>query len=175
MMGSCVVLIECVVCFYASIRYASGVVFNVLGIMMFEENEVLSNGFFEGYDWLTWLLVVNSAFGGISISFVFKYLDNMTRVFAQTAAMMVGLVLSVYLFDFVPTIGFICGFVVVCVAIYLYNLEEGLMEEGMERLQMTSIVLEDDEEEGLVHEVVDRPKRVRRGDEYVGVPLNDDG
>lgn len=134
--------------------YLSGVIFNVIGISIFEQDQVIGNGFFDGYSFMTWLLIVNSAFSGISISFVFKYLDNMTRVFAQTAAMMVGLVLSVYLFDFIPTIGFISGFIVVCIAIYLYNvkgddisIELNTTTNDGKRYIGVPIQLQDDEEE----------------------------
>ena len=52
---------------------------------------------------------------------VFKYLDNITNVYKNATTMMITMVLSAIYLDFHPTLTFVCGFMICCTSLLLYN------------------------------------------------------
>ncbi|KRX47851.1 UDP-N-acetylglucosamine transporter [Trichinella murrelli] len=65
---------------------------------------VLENGFFQGYNIFTWLVILLQAFGGLVIGMVVKYMDNIVKVFASSISIVLSGFLSYFLLaDFQPT------------------------------------------------------------------------
>jgi len=56
---------------------------------------ILTYGFFSGYNVYTWLYILSSAIMGLSVSFIFKYLDNVVRILCVAASIACTLLLSV--------------------------------------------------------------------------------
>ena len=78
-------------------------------------------GFFLGYDYLVWFIVVFQAFGGLLVAVVVKYADNIMKGFATSAAIILSCVASVYFFDYVITLQFTVGTLLVIASVYLYG------------------------------------------------------
>lgn len=82
-----------------SMLYAWGVVFNTIGVAVFDGQFIARNGLFHGYTRWTWMLLVNNALAGLAISAVLKHADNIVRVFAHTGAMVLTASINVVAFD----------------------------------------------------------------------------
>ena len=105
--------------FYQNIvLYLYGII--AIYIVLIIEGNHNEKGTFDGFDSKGInVLFVQSAMG-ISLSFIFKYLDNIVYVISLTVSMFIAAILSNILFDFPVTFSFICGMIIVTIAIYLY-------------------------------------------------------
>jgi len=98
-----------------------GMVFGLLGMAFNDGAAVSQKGFFFGYDYLVWFIVVFQAFGGLLVAVVVKYADNIMKGFATSAAIILSCVASVYFFDYVITLQFTFGTILVILSVYLYG------------------------------------------------------
>jgi len=98
-----------------------GMVFGLAGMAVNDGATVNEKGFFYGYDLLVWFIVVFQAFGGLLVAVVVKYADNIMKGFATSAAIILSCVASVYLFDYVITLQFTFGTLLVILSVYLYG------------------------------------------------------
>ena len=74
--------------------YSWGVLFNAMYVFFINGQEIAANGgLLQGYTPMVWLLIVNNALIGLAISAILKFANNLVRVFAHTAAMMLTMVL----------------------------------------------------------------------------------
>lgn len=71
---------------------------------------------------MTWVVVVNQAFGGLLVAIVIKYADNIIKGFATSIAIVVSTILSIFLFGFQLQPLFVFGSILVISAVYLYSL-----------------------------------------------------
>ena len=97
----------------------------LLGLMtaLFKDGpEILSNGWFYGYDIFTYLVIGNAACGGLLVAVVMKYADNILKGFACSISIIVSAVFAVFLFNFEITGMFCGGTVLVMGAVYIYSL-----------------------------------------------------
>lgn len=101
--------------------YGWGVCFNLLALLLSDGGRVLTGGLLQGYAPLVWALVLNNAFNGLAISAILKFTDNIVRVFAHAAAMLITMVLEVGLFGASPTPQLVISAAVVGCATYVYN------------------------------------------------------
>lgn len=74
----------------------------------------------DGYNYITWLIVINFSFSGLFISWLQKYADTIVKVYATSSAMMVTAFLSIFFFDLSPTLQLFLGISIVCISILLY-------------------------------------------------------
>lgn len=92
-----------------------------LGGAYFKDGDLIhEHGFFYGYQFVTWLAVLNQALGGLLVAVVIKYADNILKGYATSISIIVSSVCSVYLFDFVISAMFIIGSTLVIAATFLY-------------------------------------------------------
>jgi len=98
-----------------------GMIFGLIGMAINDGAEVSSKGFFFGYDYLVWFIVVFQAFGGLLVAVVVKYADNIMKGFATSAAIILSCVASVYFFDYVITLQFTVGTLLAIASVYLYG------------------------------------------------------
>ncbi|KAH9308750.1 hypothetical protein KI387_036661, partial [Taxus chinensis] len=94
---------------YAVMLCRFGVLFNMIRLIMDDVNSGFGRGpwwqhLFNGYDYITWLVVLNLGSTGLLVSWLMKYADNIVKVYATSMAMLLTMVLSVYLFDLKPTL-----------------------------------------------------------------------
>ena len=76
----------------------------------------------DGYNYITWLIVINFSFSGLFISWIQKYSNTIVKVYATSSAMMVTAFLSIFFFDLEPTLQLFLGISIVCTSIMLYFL-----------------------------------------------------
>lgn len=99
-----------------------GACFSFIGMIVSDFNSIKNQGgMFQGYNSLTWFVVVNQALGGLLVSLVVKYADNILKGFATSISIILSGILSFYLLDFQPSFLFITGTGVVISATVLYG------------------------------------------------------
>uniref|UniRef100_A0A915CVW2 UDP-N-acetylglucosamine transporter n=1 Tax=Ditylenchus dipsaci TaxID=166011 RepID=A0A915CVW2_9BILA len=91
---------------------------------LYDREAVRNHGFFQGYYWLVWVVVLLQAYGGLTIALVMKYADNILKGFAVSLSIVVSCFISwFFLNDFVPTYAFLIGATIVVVSTFLYGYE----------------------------------------------------
>ena len=98
-----------------------GVIFGTAAMEVKDGIIVHRNGFFYGYNYLVWFIVLLQSFGGLLVAVVVKYADNISKNFATSAAIIISCLASVYLFNFEITFQFIIGMTIVLISIYMYT------------------------------------------------------
>ncbi|KFP82637.1 UDP-N-acetylglucosamine transporter, partial [Apaloderma vittatum] len=99
-----------------------GSIFGLMGVYIYDGEQLSKNGFFQGYNKLTWVVVVLQALGGLVIAAVIKYADNILKGFATSLSIILSTLISYFwLQDFVPTSVFFFGAVLVIAATFLYG------------------------------------------------------
>ncbi|XP_019357222.1 PREDICTED: UDP-N-acetylglucosamine transporter isoform X1 [Gavialis gangeticus] len=99
-----------------------GSIFGLMGVYIYDGELISKNGFFQGYNKLTWTVVVLQALGGLVIAAVIKYADNILKGFATSLSIILSTLISYFwLQDFVPTSVFFFGAILVIAATFLYG------------------------------------------------------
>ncbi|KAG9063606.1 hypothetical protein KI688_004491 [Linnemannia hyalina] len=98
----------------------SGALFSFLA-MFYDRQRIFEGGIFQGYTAMTWVVVANQALGGLLVAIVVKYADNILKGFATSLSIIISGIISVYFFDFEPSIQFQLGTLVVICSTYLYG------------------------------------------------------
>eukprot|EP00050_Salpingoeca_kvevrii_P014026 m.32199 g.32199 ORF g.32199 m.32199 type:complete len:353 (-) comp5485_c0_seq1:76-1134(-) len=99
---------------------AFSAVISAIGLFFQESALIQTAGIFQGYTWLTWLVVVLQALDGLVIAYVMKYADNILKGFGTSLAIIFTAIFALLLKDFVITLQFVVGTVAVIVAVGLY-------------------------------------------------------
>ena len=94
----------------ASVRYMDGAA-------------IARAGFFQGYTWVTALVVLQVSAGGLLVGLIMKYADNVIKGFATSLSIVISSVLSWFIpaFGFEPSLAFIGGSSLVILATILYS------------------------------------------------------
>ncbi|KAI8878354.1 nucleotide-sugar transporter [Backusella circina FSU 941] len=98
-----------------------GTLFSLIGIVLSDADKVWRDGFFQGYNGWTVLVIINQALGGLLVSIVVKYADNILKGFATSLSIVLSSVISFYLLDFEPSYMFLAGTSIVMSATVLYG------------------------------------------------------
>jgi len=102
-----------------------GVIFGLMAVYINDGDHVVSGGFLQGYNRVTWIVISLQAFGGLVVAAVVKYADNILKGFATSVSIVVSSLVSFYfLGDFEPTSLFFLGTCGVLAATFLYSLPE---------------------------------------------------
>lgn len=92
------------------------------GGLLYNDMEFLqTRGFFYGYRAVVWAAIFTSAFGGLLTAVVVKYADNILKAFATSIAIVLSVIMSIFVFDKMPTGQFVVGAVLVNGAVYVYG------------------------------------------------------
>ncbi|KAF9435407.1 hypothetical protein BGZ76_006335, partial [Entomortierella beljakovae] len=89
--------------------------------MFYDRQRILEAGLFQGYSFMTWVVVMNQALGGLLVAVVVKYADNILKGFATSLSIIISGIISVYFFDFEPSLQFQFGTMVVIMSTYIYG------------------------------------------------------
>jgi len=102
--------------------YGWGVVFNATALVFKDREAIAANGLLQGYVPIVWLLILNNALVGLAISAILKFANNLVRVFAHTAAMLLTMFLECLFMGatFSPQLG--TSIIIVSASTFLYNL-----------------------------------------------------
>ncbi|XP_069477189.1 UDP-N-acetylglucosamine transporter isoform X1 [Ambystoma mexicanum] len=99
-----------------------GGIFGLMGVYIYDGERISQSGFFQGYNKLTWTVVVLQALGGLVIAAVIKYADNILKGFATSLSIILSTLISYFwLQDFIPTSVFFLGAIFVISATFLYG------------------------------------------------------
>lgn len=91
---------------------------------LYDWEQVVQHGFFHGYNFVIWIVILLQAYGGLVISLVVKYADNILKGFAVSLSILLSSFISWwFLADFVPTFVFIIGASIVIASTFLYGYE----------------------------------------------------
>ena len=94
----------------------------LFGVFMWDWSAIREKGFFQGYSTLVWIVILFQALGGLVVSMVMKYADNILKGFATSISIVLSSVVSyLVLNDFTPTLLFILGATLVIVSTFLYS------------------------------------------------------
>ena len=103
---------------------AFGAAFAFVIALLNDSVDLYENGFWFGWNWVVWVVVLIQAIGGLIIAMVMKYADNIMKGFASSLSIILSSILSVYFFDFSLSMVFGVGTGLVCLAIYVYQLPD---------------------------------------------------
>jgi len=158
------------------------------GAFVWDGQAIGEHGFFQGYNAVVFATVCVQAAGGLIVAMVIKYADNILKGFATSLSIILSTVASIFIFNFVPTIYFLFGSILVFLATYLYS-----MPDAPKAVEITAaepseknpvLIVEDyDLEKGLGLKNIPRPFRdesdPESGDEgsqdSISVYQHDDG
>ncbi|KAK9763466.1 hypothetical protein K7432_009817 [Basidiobolus ranarum] len=101
-----------------------GTVFSLVAMLINDGKAISVEGFFQGYDLLTWIVVLNQALGGLLVAVVVKYADNILKGFATSLSIIISSVVSFYLFNFHPSPQFALGALIVISSTFMYGRPE---------------------------------------------------
>lgn len=82
---------------------------------------IMQDGFFQNYSYLTWVVILIQAGGGLIVGFVVRYADNILKGFATSISIILSSIVSVWLFNFEITLSFGMGALLVVYATYMYG------------------------------------------------------
>lgn len=106
--------------------YVWGMAFNLVLVFISQSSreKVALNGFLGGYNRFVWFYILSVAMMGLSVSFVFKFLDNIARTFTLGTSTALTVFLSWPAFGHQPTISEGCCVVTIFLALLLYYTAE---------------------------------------------------
>lgn len=96
----------------------------LFGTFVWDGQAIRTNGFFQGYNPVVVLTICVQAAGGLIVAMVIKYADNILKGFATSLSIILSTVASIFMFNFVPTIYFLFGSILVFSATYLYSMPD---------------------------------------------------
>uniref|UniRef100_A0A0N4Z347 UDP-N-acetylglucosamine transporter n=1 Tax=Parastrongyloides trichosuri TaxID=131310 RepID=A0A0N4Z347_PARTI len=101
-----------------------------LMVWIYDYEAVNKNGFFQGYNYLIWIVVFLQAYGGLVIALVVKYADNILKGFAVSLSIILSSFISWLVFnDFTPSLSFVIGAGIVIGSTFLYGYEPKASDE----------------------------------------------
>ncbi|KIH88792.1 solute carrier family 35 (UDP-sugar transporter), member A1/2/3 [Sporothrix brasiliensis 5110] len=92
-----------------------------VGIVFKDGADIAQHGFFDGYNWVVWIVIVFQAVGGILTSLCINYADNIAKNFATSISFVISFLFSVVFFGFRMTATFTVGTLLVLASTYLYS------------------------------------------------------
>ncbi|XP_051150665.1 CMP-sialic acid transporter 1 isoform X2 [Andrographis paniculata] len=105
--------------------YTFGSIFNLAKLLLDDFRNGFENGplwtrLLNGYTLSTWMVVLNLGSTGLLVSWLMKYADNIVKVYSTSMAILLTLVLSVFLFDFKPTLQLFLGILICMMSLHMY-------------------------------------------------------
>ncbi|GAA0142825.1 transporter [Lithospermum erythrorhizon] len=105
--------------------YTFGALFNMARLIVDDFRKGFEIGpwwqrLFNGYSITTWLVVLNLGSTGLLVSWLMKYADNIVKVYSTSMAMLLTMLLSVFLFEFKPTLQLFLGIIICMMSLHMY-------------------------------------------------------
>ncbi|CAI4222611.1 unnamed protein product [Auanema sp. JU1783] len=98
-----------------------GLPISFFSMWYYDWDNIQKHGALRGWDFLVLCLTVTNSVGGLLISIVIKYADNILKAYAQSMAIMGAAFGSWLLFDFNPGFFFMAGSLLVIISIIMYT------------------------------------------------------
>lgn len=104
--------------FYQNIiLYSYGIVVNIIILIL---RKTSNKGVFEGFDSAGLMVLLVQSTMGVSLSFIFKYLDNIVYVISLVVSMFLTAIVTTMVTDFSFSMNFIAALFVVTIGIYFF-------------------------------------------------------
>ena len=101
------------------VLYTCGLLVNG-SLLILRSSGMDGKGVFEGFDkYAVFVLIVQSLMG-VSLSFIFKYLDNIVYVISLVVSMYLTAIVSSFIDNFEFSLSFLCSLIIVTIGIYLF-------------------------------------------------------
>jgi len=71
-----------------------------VGVIFKDGEEIAKHGFFDGYNWVVWTVIIFQAVGGVLTSLCINYADNIAKNFATSISIVISFVFSMWFFSF---------------------------------------------------------------------------
>ncbi|XP_042027040.1 CMP-sialic acid transporter 1-like [Salvia splendens] len=102
-----------------------GAMFNMAKLTIDDFRSGFENGpwwrrLFNGYSATTWLVVLNLGSTGLLVSWLMKYADNIVKVYSTSMAMLLTMLVSVYIFNFKPTLQLFLRIIICMMSLHMY-------------------------------------------------------
>ncbi|CAK7269978.1 UDP-galactose transporter Gms1 [Sporothrix epigloea] len=91
-----------------------------VGVLFKDGAEIAAHGFFDGYNWVVWSVIVFQSVGGILTSLCINYADNIAKNFATSISFVISFPFSAAFFGFRMTPTCVLGTFLVVGSTYLY-------------------------------------------------------
>ncbi|GMS77895.1 hypothetical protein PENTCL1PPCAC_70, partial [Pristionchus entomophagus] len=98
-----------------------GLPVSILSMCYYEWSDIQRDGPFRGWDHWVLIMTATNSLGGLLISMVIKYADNILKAYAQSMAIVGAVVGSWLLFSLVPSVFFMLGAIMVMMSIVIYS------------------------------------------------------
>lgn len=136
----------------------------LFGAFVWDGQAIRERGFFQGYNPVVFATVCIQAAGGLIVALVIKYADNILKGFATSLSIILSTVASIFIFNFVPTIYFLLGSILVFLATFLYSMPDApqateTVEPDLSEKYPMLLVEDYDVEDGLGLTNMPRPFR----------------
>lgn len=99
----------------------SSIFIALLGVLMKDASAVSEKGFFHGYNFSVWCVIVLQAIGGLVVAAVVKYADNILKGFGSSISIVISCLVEFIFFDFRPSTSFLVGAILVNYSMYMYS------------------------------------------------------
>mmetsp|Transcript_24459 Transcript_24459/g.31612 ORF Transcript_24459/g.31612 Transcript_24459/m.31612 type:complete len:358 (-) Transcript_24459:49-1122(-) len=99
-----------------------GILLGLVSMWCNDGRSIIQDGFFHGYTWTVWVVIFLQAAGGILVSLVVKYADNLLKGFATSLSIVLSCVVSKFLGDLHLTLNFVLGAFLILMASFLYGM-----------------------------------------------------
>ena len=132
-----------------------GTIFNMARLALDDFRGGFENGpwwqrIFNGYTITTWMVVLNLGSTGLLVSWLMKHADNIVKVYSTSMAMLLTMIISIFLFNFKPTLQLFLGIIICMMSLHMYFAPSNML------LDMPVTVKPDEEREKLIEVSVDR-------------------
>uniref|UniRef100_A0A090XEJ4 Putative nucleotide-sugar transporter n=2 Tax=Ixodes ricinus TaxID=34613 RepID=A0A090XEJ4_IXORI len=100
-----------------------GFLLGILAMLLADWNALLAEGFFQGYNSITWTVIFLQTFGGLIVSLAVRYADSILKGFATSVSIVLSTFCSYFLLgDLLPTGRFFMGAGTVIFATLIYGI-----------------------------------------------------
>lgn len=99
--------------------YAATLIFDMINAAI-QSGLPRGSTLFEGYTWMTWVLVINLAIVGITVSVTLKYADNVVHAIATALAMVLSMIFTIFMTQYVLNVHAVVGITCVLLGVLLY-------------------------------------------------------
>jgi UDP-sugar transporter A1/2/3 len=70
----------------------------LIGVVFKDGEEIAQHGFFDGYSWVVWTLIILQTLGGVLASLCIHYADNIAKNFATSISIVISFLVTVWFF-----------------------------------------------------------------------------
>jgi UDP-sugar transporter A1/2/3 len=106
---------------------------------------IAEQGLLYGYNGYVYTVILNQALGGLVVALVVRYSDQILKGFALSVAVVLSCFVSIFMFDFKPTVMFALGALMVVASVFLYSFWGGKGEKQSNKSSILPVSHKEDD------------------------------